>query len=188
MTHKEKFIAIYKDNIFRAGAPELLAWLQTTDFFTAPASTKYHGAYAGGLVQHSLNVFRRLRSHVEYTAETRAICALLHDVCKADYYALGYRNVKNEREEWEKEPYYTTQDHLPLGHGEKSLYLISRFIPLTDAEALAIRWHMGAYDNTARSDNYKSLSAAMQKSPLVLHLHHADMEATHIDEREGVQS
>ncbi|WP_217958123.1 hydrolase [Acutalibacter muris] len=173
MTNAERFKAIYTTQIERAGAPELLAWLESTDFFTAPASTKYHGARPGGLVDHSLNVYDELISRVPSagTAESRAVCALLHDICKADYY----------------EPLngggYQVKDRFPFGHGEKSVLLISRFMPLTDEEALAIRWHMGAYDEAARGGS-RTLSAAMAASPLVYELHAADMRATQREQRE----
>ena len=172
MTNEERFKAIFQDQVNRPGADDLLEWLESTDFFTAPASTKYHGAYPGGLVEHSLRVYDFLISSpyaVGTSAESRAICALLHDVCKAEYYepiifgedAGGYR----------------VNDRFPFGHGEKSVYQISRFTYLTDEEALAIRWHMGAYDEAARGGS-RTLSAALSLFPLVLALHTADMLAT----------
>lgn len=174
MTNEERFKAIYQTQITRAGAPELLKWLESTDFFSAPASTKYHGAYHGGLVDHSLNVYKELisaRPIVGDTAESRAVCALLHDVCKANFYEPldggGYR----------------VHNRFPFGHGEKSVFLIMRFMPLTDAEALAIRWHMGAYDDAARGGS-RELSAAMEASPLVYAIHAADMRATQREQRE----
>ncbi len=172
MTNAERFKAIFTTQINRAGAPELLAWLESTDFFTAPASTKYHGARPGGLVDHSLNVYDELILRADAgNAESRAICALLHDVCKANYYEPlnggGYR----------------VNDRFPFGHGEKSVLLISRFMVLTDEEALAIRWHMGAYDDAARGGS-RTLSAATTASPLVYELHAADMRATQKEQRE----
>lgn len=174
MTNEERFKAIYNTQITRAGAPELLKWLESTDFFSAPASTKYHGAYPGGLVDHSLNVYDELIFNPFQnwrTAESRAVCALLHDICKADYYKPldggGYQ----------------VHNRFPFGHGEKSVFLIMRFMPLTDAEALAIRWHMGAYDDAARGGS-RELSAAMSATPLVYELHAADMRATQREQRE----
>ena len=132
MTNEERFKAIFQDQVNRPGADDLLEWLENAGFFTAPASTKYHGAYPGGLVEHSLRVYDFLISSpyaAGTSAESRAICALLHDVCKAEYYEQtdggGYR----------------VNDRFPFGHGEKSVYQISRFMYLTDEEALAIRWH-----------------------------------------------
>ena len=168
----------------------MLAWLESTDFFTAPAAAKHHGARPGGLVVHSLNVWTRLRDIASRdilgdtpgelcreTEETVAILALLHDVCKVGVY-------HREMERGAGHPAYKFRDPFPLGHGEKSLYLISRFMELTEAEALAIRWHMGAYDNAARGGG-RSLNAAMNVTPWVWRLHEADMCAAHIDEREG---
>lgn len=90
MTGEEQFKELYRRYIHREGAEELLEWMEReTDFFTAPASTKHHLAYPGGLVEHSVNVFRELRKVVidnEPTMEAVAICALLHDLCKANTY------------------------------------------------------------------------------------------------------
>lgn len=189
MTNAERFKEIYTTQITRKGAAELLAWLESTDFFTAPASTKYHGAYEGGLVEHSLNVYYALIDSPyarEYTAQTRAICALLHDICKADYYAVEYWNRKNAAGEWEKAPFYTVKDRFPFGHGEKSAFLIGRYMALSEVEALAIRWHMGAYDEAARGGS-RTLSVAMAQTPLVLALHTADMLAAQAEQREEAQ-
>lgn len=170
------FKEIYGKFIWRAGAAELLEWLESTDFFTAPAGMRHHGAYPGGLVRHSLNVYYQLLGDFSIRgmgceAETTAICALLHDVCKADFYRL------NEAGE------YYIDNRFPFGHGEKSVYLISRFIRLTDEEALAIRWHMGPYDRAARGGG-RELDAAMAFSPLVYALHAADMRATQEEKRQ----
>lgn len=150
MDNKERFIEIFTSQIHRPGAAELLEWLESTDFFEAPASTHYHGSYPGGLVEHSLNVYYELigagRVPGVPTAETYAVVALLHDICKADFYAQSTRNQKNSDGKWETVPCYTVREKFPFGHGEKSAFLVQRFMLLTDAEALAIRWHMGAYD------------------------------------------
>lgn len=96
MDNKERFIEIFTSQIHRPGAAELLEWLESTDFFEAPASTHYHGSYPGGLVEHSLNVYYELigagRVPGVPTAETYAVVALLHDICKADFYAQSTRN------------------------------------------------------------------------------------------------
>ena len=142
MTAKEQFIQIYTENIKREGADKLLEFLEKSDFFTAPASTRFHGAYEGGLLQHSLNVYECLvdflsrprvkeRYKLEPTAETTAIVALLHDVCKVNFYTVQMRNAKNEQTgQWEKVPFYAIDDKLPYGHGEKSVYMISGFMRL----------------------------------------------------------
>lgn len=181
MDNKERFVEIYTTQIHRAGAAELLEWLESTDFFTAPASTKYHGNYPGGLVEHSLNVYYELigggRVAGVPTAESYAIVALLHDICKADYYAESTKRQKNSDGVWETVPCYTVREKFPFGHGEKSAFLVQRYMALTDAEALAIRWHMGAYDDAAKGGS-RVLSEAMEKTPLVYALHAADMRAT----------
>lgn len=189
MTNEERFKEIYTSQITRPGAADLLAWLDGTDFFTAPASTKYHGAYPGGLAEHSLNVYYALIGGPfvkDFTQETRAVCALLHDLCKIDYYAVDYKNQKNAAGEWVKAPFYTVKDRFPFGHGEKSVFLIQRYMKLAEPEALAIRWHMGAYDDAARGGS-RTLSAAMARTPLVLALHTADMIATQDEQREETE-
>jgi hypothetical protein len=149
MGYKEQFEEIYKNKITRKGSVELLEWLNTTDFFTAPASTKFHCACTGGLVQHSVNVYNVMAE--KYfdpeldSEESFAICGLLHDVCKAQFYKVSSRNVKNEETgAWEKQPYFSVEDCFPYGHGEKSVFLIERFLRLKTSEAMAIRWHMVA--------------------------------------------
>ena len=188
MDYKQKFIEYYQANIHREGADHLLEWLQTTDFFTAPASTRYHCACPSGLVQHSVNVYEvMMEKHFDPetdSAESFALCALLHDVCKAQFYKISTRNVKNEKTgQWEKVPYYTIEDAFPYGHGEKSVFLIERFVRLKPAEATAIRWHMGGFDDAARGGNF-SISVAYDKYPIAVKLHLADLEATYLREKE----
>ena len=188
MDYKQKFIEYYQANIHREGADRLLEWLQTTDFFTAPASTRYHCACPSGLVQHSVNVYEvMMEKHFDPetdSAESFALCALLHDVCKAQFYKISTRNVKNEKTgQWEKVPYYTIEDAFPYGHGEKSVFLIERFMKLKVEEAVAIRWHMGGFDDAARGGNF-SISVAYDKYPIAVKLHLADLEATYLREKE----
>lgn len=191
---KNNFLAIYHENIQRPGADRLVSWLAKTDFFVAPASTKYHLAHEGGLVEHSLHVYERFRDLCIREAEkgngfdmpsgeTIAICALLHDVCKADFYVQDFRNAKNEEGIWVKVPYYRIEDTLPYGHGEKSVYIINSFIHLSREEAFAIRWHMGGFDDAVKGGSY-SLSKAFEMYPLALLLHVADLQATYLDEKE----
>lgn len=127
--------------------------------------------------------FSRHRPAPTTTAETYAVVALLHDICKADFYAKSTRNQKNSDGKWETVPCYTVREKFPFGHGEKSAFLVQRFMLLTDAEALAIRWHMGAYDDAAKGGS-KVLSAAMAATPLVYALHAADMRA---EQKENAQ-
>ena len=188
MDYKQKFIEYYQANIHREGADRLLEWLQTPDFFTAPASTRYHCACPAGLVMHSINVYEvMMEKHFDPetdSAESFALCALLHDVCKAQFYKVSSRNVKNERTgQWEKVPYYVIEDAFPYGHGEKSVFLIERFVRLKPAEATAIRWHMGGFDDAARGGNF-SISVAYDKYPIAVKLHLADLEATYLREKE----
>lgn len=188
MTKREEFIAVYQENIQRRGADRLLEWLDSdaSDFFTAPSSTRFHGAYEGGLVEHSLNVYECLKDYLnrprtkelygmDYTPETIAVTALLHDICKVGFYAVDYRNAKNEQGVWEKVPYYTVRDTLPYGHGEKSVYMIQSFMRLTRDEAFAIRYHMGFSGN----EDKNSVGRVLEMFPLALAVNVADMEATY---------
>ena len=165
-----------------------MEWLDSdaSDFFTAPSSTRFHGAYEGGLVEHSLNVYECLKDYLnrprtkelygmDYTPETIAVTALLHDICKVGFYAVDYRNAKNEQGVWEKVPYYTVRDTLPYGHGEKSVYMIQSFMRLTRDEAFAIRYHMGFSGN----EDKNSVGRALEMFPLALAVNVADMEATY---------
>lgn len=169
---KQEFIHLLSF-VERDGVQSLLEWLESTDFYTAPASTKYHGAYEGGLLEHSLNVFRRLAKRCPAAdMDTLTVAALLHDVCKIHLYEKtedGYRH----------------NEQFPIGHGGKSVILILRHMPLTDEEITAISWHMGAFDSRAGAG--RSLSQAWEKCPLALHLHLADMEATWFDEKREPQ-
>ena len=184
MTAKDEFMQIYTENITRKGSKELLDWIQKTDFFTAPASTKYHCACEHGLVMHSVSVFNTLvEKHFDEetdSMESFAICALLHDLCKAQFYKTSTRNVKNdETGQWEKVPYYSIEDSFPYGHGEKSVFLIERFMRLKLEEAMAIRWHMGGFDDA----NGYYISNAYDKYPLAVKLHLADLESTYLREK-----
>ncbi|MEG0910035.1 MAG: hydrolase [Ruthenibacterium sp.] len=186
MSYKQEFIDIFTANVTRAGAKQLLDWLETTDFYTAPASTRFHGACESGLVMHSLNVYHVLKDKFFAEGdnlESFTLISLLHDLCKANYYKAGFRNVKNETTgQWEKVPTFNVQDAFPFGHGEKSVYLIERFIRLKPAEAIAIRWHMGGFDDAVRGGSY-AISNAYDEYPLAVKLHLADLEATYLVEK-----
>ena len=194
MTGKEEFIGIYKENIKREGADKLLEYLTgpQSDFFDAPASARYHGNYAGGLCDHSLNVYDCLRDYLdrerardlygmEYTPETVAVVALLHDVCKINCYRTSFRNVKNDRGVWESVPFFEFDDRLPYGHGEKSVYIISGYMKLTREEAFAIRYHMGF---AGEGDN-RDLGKVFEMFPLAFALNVADSEAAFFIEGKG---
>lgn len=173
------FWEIYDTYIEREGSKELKEWLLSTDIDTAPASTRFHEAYRGGLVEHSANVFnelvRLLKAYPELriTAETAAIVSLLHDVCKVNCYKTEYRNKKDEYGKWIQVPVYTFQEDFAYGgHGSKSVYLIQKYMKLTDQEAVAINCHMGVENgNWAVNDAFRAY-------PLAFLLHTADMAST----------
>ena len=188
MTNKERFIEIFKSKITREGSDKLLNYLMSDacDFFTAPASTRFHGNYEGGLCEHSLNVYDCLCDilsrprvkemyGVSYSDESIAIAALLHDICKTNFYKVSFRNVKNPEGKWESVPFYTIEDNLPYGHGEKSVYIASGYMRLTRDEAFAIRFHMGFSTN----DDPGNVGKAMEMFPLAFFLHCADSEASY---------
>ncbi len=179
------FKKYFTECIKRPGSRELLVWIEANGFFEAPASKRHHGAKPGGLVEHSVNVFKRLlrldteegkreliTQHDLYDTETIAICGLLHDLCKID----AYRKV-----EFEGVIEYQLTRSFPVGHGEKSVILILQFMHLTKEEILAIRWHMGQYDFYARGGGY-DLDNTFRQCKLAVMLHLADMMATHFDE------
>ncbi len=184
---RTEFTSIYKQYIKRDGSEKLLDYLTNkSDFFEAPASSRFHCAYQGGLAQHSVNVYRclvdilsreRVKNvyKIKYSEESAAIAALLHDVCKTDVYKKDFRNVKNEEGKWERVPIFRFEDNLPYGHGEKSVYMISGFMKLTRDEAMAIRWHMGF----SGPEDASTVGKAFEMYPLAFALATADMEATY---------
>ena len=185
MTNKERFIEIFNTYIKRDGADKLLDFLLKSDFFVAPASARFHSSYEGGLLDHSLNVYDCLKGYLasprakeygfEYSEESIAIVALLHDLCKIGVYKKGFRNVKDESGAWKKVDTFEYDDQLPYGHGEKSVYIISGYMRLTREEAFAIRYHMG-YSST---EDPRNVSAAFEMFPLAFALSTADSEATY---------
>lgn len=186
---KDTFLEIWYRYVTREGSDQLLNWLCKSDFFTAPASTRFHSAHEGGLVEHSINVFNRLVQLINTvlpeekrpSMETIAIVALLHDVCKVNFYGVEMRNRKNDAGQWEKYPFYVVDDQLPFGHGEKSVYIISGFMRLSREEAMAIRWHMGFGDSEFKAGGY-GVGNAFGMYPLAVLAHMADMMATYFDE------
>ena len=190
MNNKERFIEIYKKHITREGSEKLLEFLlsNNSDFFVAPASTRFHGSYDGGLLDHSLNVYDCLKDYLQrervketyglsYSEESIAIVALLHDICKINCYKKGTRNVK-ENGTWIQVPTYEYNDTLPYGHGEKSVYMISGYMRLTREEAFAIRYHMGF----SGTEDARHVGSAFEMFPLAFALSTADMEATYFIE------
>lgn len=176
--YKEKFIELYTRYVKRDGADELLKWIENSDFFTAPASTKFHEVYEGGLCEHSIRVFNELARlvraypEVKVNVETAVIVSLLHDLCKVGCYKIELRN-KKENGVWVQVPFYTFDEDFSYGgHGSKSVYLIQKYMKLTDEEATAINCHMGP----ASGEN--SIFDAFRQYPLSFLLHTADMAST----------
>ncbi len=179
---KEEFIELLKSTK-REGIENLISFLEKTDFFEAPASTRFHGDYKGGLLEHSMKVYEIFKEKVKNASieinvpeDTIIITALLHDICKTNFYKVDYRNAKNELGVWEKVPYYTIDDQIPYGHGEKSVMMITEYIKLTPEEKYAIRWHMGF---TEPKEAYSTIGVAYKKYPIALLLFEADLEATY---------
>lgn len=187
----KEFTEIYTSKISREGADRLLDWLLKSDFTTCPASTKFHSNHEGGLIEHSVKAYKRFVRNLvkEYgenwqdhiSEESVAIIGLLHDICKVGYYKQEMRNVKEDGI-WVQKPYYTVDDKLPYGHGEKSVYIISGFMKLTREEAMAINWHMGGFDARVQGGSY-SISGAFYEFPVALIFHLSDLEATYLDEQ-----
>lgn len=182
MENKETFKQIVRDKIRRPGIDSLMAWLEGSDFYTAPASSRYHGSYPGGLLEHSLNVYRQFLRVLEAfpevpcSEETAAVLALFHDVCKVNMYVPEKRNRKNDRGEWEQYDAYRIDEKYKFGgHGSKSVFLLQQFIRLTPEEAVAINNHMGAWHNEHCGESWTQY-------PLGFLLHMADGAATYIVE------
>ena len=187
---KAQFLAIYNENIQRDGADDLLKWLSESDFFVAPASPRFHGSHEGGLLEHSLNVYHCLKEIVQqaglqdtYSPETIAISALLHDVCKVNFYKKVFRNAKDEESgQWYKKEVYEIDEKFPCGeHADKSIIIIQNFIHLEPEEILAIRAHMGGWDTAVKGGN-GFVGKIFERSKLAVFLHFADMAATYLME------
>ena len=179
---KEEFLNILK-KVKREGIEDIINFLEKSDFFKAPASTRFHGCYEGGLTEHSIKVYEILKHKVEHniepiniSEESIIIIGLLHDICKTNFYKVDYRNAKNALGVWEKVPYYTIEDTIPYGHGEKSVMMITEYMKLTPEEKYAIRWHMGY---TEPKELYNTIGASYTKYPIALLTHEADLEATY---------
>ena len=179
---KEQFLDLLK-TVNRDGINELIEFLEKSDFFKAPASTRFHGSYEGGLVEHSMKVYEILKHKIETNIEkidipeeSIIIIGLLHDICKTNFYKVDYRNAKNELGIWEKVPYFAVEDTIPYGHGEKSVMMITEYMKLTPEEKYAIRWHMGF---TEPKEQYGTIGIAYTKYPLALLVFESDLEATY---------
>lgn len=201
MTSKEKFLD-WILSISRIGIGELVQWLEEeTDFFDAPASTKYHGNLKGGLCAHSLRVTERLIEKIntdefwhnklsKVPIESVYIVGLLHDLCKINTYEKYYRNIKVYIDcetplsrcdthgiyEWQEVEAYKGNYNSFLPHAEQSISIITKFITLSTEEEMAIRYHMGF---TEPKEHWSYMNNALEKYPLVLALQQADMESSH---------
>lgn len=184
---RQEFLELCSRYLTRDGTSGLLDWLKSSDFFIAPASTKFHGNYEGGLLEHSLNVYKCLLAELEseglkdaYSDETVAIVALFHDLCKVNFYKKGTRNVK-ENGQWVVKEIFEIDEKFPCGHGEKSVIILQNFISLSAEEIFAIRAHMGGFDASIKGGEY-FIGKIFERSKLALLLHIADMKATYIME------
>lgn len=174
----------------REGIDKLLEFIRKSDFYKAPASTRFHSCHEGGLLEHSLNVYDCLvakrnnpiwkSTFDEIPEDSLVITALLHDLCKTYFYVVEMRNKKIDGV-WESVPFYTIDDKIPYGHGEKSVMMIETYIKLTSQERYSIRWHMGWSEP---KESYNPLGCAIKKYPLVWAIHEADNEATFLLEKE----
>lgn len=178
--NKNKIIELLLQ-VEREGIKELIYYLEhRTDYFIAPASTRFHGNYKGGLAEHSLNVMNLLkekneRYHLNISDESIIITGLLHDICKVNFYKNSMKLRKNDEGKWEAYKTYAIDDEVPLGHGEKSCIIVQQFIKLTLEECMAIRYHMGAY---LPKEEYKNLENAKNRFPLITAMYTSDLEAS----------
>lgn len=145
------------------------------EFITAPASTKYHGNYEGGLIDHSITVTNALsdltnKLNLKWErTESTIVVGIFHDLCKIDNYIATPKG---------KNPYKMNENNVIDGHGEKSIIYLQEYIDLTEEEMLCIRWHMGAYETD--TNKWNVLGRAIEKYPNVLYTHTADMIASKI--------
>lgn len=196
----EEFEALLRSTR-RDGIESLIDYIRRSDFYTAPASTRFHSCHEGGLLEHSMNVYRCLKNkadlaiwkeYIKGIGDSLIITGLLHDLCKTNYYVVEMKNKKvysdhgkksdsNGRFDWEAVPGYTVEDKFPYGHGEKSVMMVEQFIRLKPVERYMIRWHMGF---TEPKELWNTLGDAIKKYPAILALHEADLESTYLLEEE----
>lgn len=188
---RETFYEIFS-LIQREGRDELLAWLEQSDWFTAPASKRFHGCHKGGLLEHSINVYNRLKALLDteefagrYSDETIAITALLHDLCKVNFYKPSFRNVKDESGRWTQKETWEIEEKFPCGeHSDKSIIILQSFMKLQPDEILAIRAHMGGFDTSVKGGAFM-IGNIFERCPLAVMLHIADLQATYLDEEKN---
>ena len=177
---KKEFLDIAKQDIQRQGIDGLLSWLVKTDFFEAPASTRYHDSEPGGLLNHSLSVYYNIlfldkMYGTNYPRESLAIVSLFHDLCKIGCYTVSSRNVKDDKTGlWHKEPFYKWEEQQRYGgHGSKSVFIVQTYLqPLYFEEAAAINCHMGV------DDSGLSVYDVYRDNVLAFLLHFADTAST----------
>lgn len=185
-----EFLDLYSKTIKRDGGDKLLDWLKSSDYLYAPASTRFHGNHQCGLLEHSMNVYKCLKKQLDgcgfsdsYSDETVAIVALMHDVCKVNMYKKGFRNVKQDDGTWVRKDTYEIDEKFPCGdHADKSIIILQNYIRLESEEILAIRAHMGGFDNAVKG-GARFTSAIFERSKLALLLHLADMQASYLYDR-----
>lgn len=199
--NKDRFVSLVR-SINREGINELVEFLEKSDFYTAPASTRFHCSIPEGLLIHSLNVydmFEEKRKTEPYKTvlgnisdDSSKIITLFHDICKTYMYETDYKNKKiysetgskkdeKGRFDWQAVEFYKVNDLVPYGHGEKSVMMLEEFIKLQPIERYAIRWHMGF---TEPKENWNTLGSAIEKYPVILALHESDLEATYLLEKD----
>lgn len=159
---------------------QLIDWLEKSDFFTAPASTRFHSNFEGGLAEHSYLVYQLLDMknvtfNLGLSKETIIITSLLHDICKVNFYEKQIKWRKDKNNKWESYETYGYNDTFPVGHGEKSVIVLQRFIELTDIEVYLIRFHMGAFLD---GENLKAYYQATEIEPRIVAMHTSDYEAS----------
>lgn len=188
MDNFKEIILTELSTIQREGINELIDYLSNkTDYFTAPASTKYHSNFEGGLAEHSHKVTQLFREKNErfnlgLSEDTIKICGYGHDICKCCFYSKGKKNVKegkkpDGRDNWVEKEVWEIDDKLPLGHGEKSIILLQRFIPLSTEEVMIIRWHMGIPEDYMSKKSYEK---ATEKYKSIIAFHSADLESSYL--------
>lgn len=191
--NKQEYLALIR-TVNRPGMPELIAWLEKSDFFEAPSSCNYHSNFKGGLCDHSLNVYRcalRIRTHYQelmkqkgkeplnITDEEIIVTPLLHDICKIHFYRPAIKHYKHPEMGWIDYMGYEVDDKFPCGHGEKSVIIAQQFVKLTGPEILAIRYHMGYGTVGSHLDPNEKypIARAMEICPLVFIIWNADQTA-----------
>ncbi len=172
--NKKKVMAELK-KVQRQGIDGLISFLLASDFFSAPASTMFHGNYEGGLAKHSYAVYEAFRQknedyHLGLSVDSLVLAAIGHDFDKIGKYEP---NLLKSGALSEAKPYKVNTD-FPFGHGENSVRVIEQFVHLTDTEALLIRWHMGMFDK-----EYETVEPKLKiVCPAITALQCADREAT----------